>query len=76
MATEKTVALDSADLDMVRLALRGDVDMRRYVPEVPLALSTTTPWTVGRLTSYAPSLVKPCATRSTALTPAWREIAA
>lgn len=26
--------LDSIDLDMIRLALRGDVDMRRYVPEV------------------------------------------
>ncbi len=26
--------LDSADRDIVRMALRGDVDMRRYVPEV------------------------------------------
>jgi hypothetical protein len=26
--------LDSIDLDMIRLALRGDVDMRRYVPEI------------------------------------------
>jgi hypothetical protein len=31
---DKTVTLDSAERDMVRLALRGDVDMRRYVPEV------------------------------------------
>ncbi len=34
MGPEKTVSLDSAERDMVRLALRGDVDMRRYVPEV------------------------------------------
>jgi hypothetical protein len=27
-------ALDSIDLDIIRLALHGDVDMRRYVPEV------------------------------------------
>jgi hypothetical protein len=26
--------LTSLDLDTIRLALRGDVDMRRYVPEV------------------------------------------
>lgn len=26
--------LDSMDLDMVRLALRGDVNLKRYVPEV------------------------------------------
>ena len=26
--------LDSMDLDMIRLALRGDVDMKRYIPEV------------------------------------------
>jgi hypothetical protein len=26
--------LTSADRDMVRLALRGDVNMKRYVPEV------------------------------------------
>jgi hypothetical protein len=34
MGPEKSVSLDSIDRDMVRLALRGDVDMRRYVPEV------------------------------------------
>ena len=26
--------LDIVDRDIIRLALRGDVDMRRYVPEV------------------------------------------
>ena len=30
----KPYALDFIDRDIIRLALRGDVDMRRYVPEV------------------------------------------
>lgn len=30
----KAYALDFIDRDIIRLALRGDVDMRRYVPEV------------------------------------------
>lgn len=30
----KPFALDIVDRDIIRLALRGDVDMRRYVPEV------------------------------------------
>jgi hypothetical protein len=34
MPNETTVTLDSAERDIVRLALRGDGDMRRYVPEV------------------------------------------
>jgi hypothetical protein len=29
-----TYDLNSLDRDVIRLALRGDVDMRRYVPEV------------------------------------------
>lgn len=33
MATHR-YDLDSIDRDIVRMALRGDVDMRRYVPEV------------------------------------------
>jgi hypothetical protein len=32
--SEAQYRLNSMDLDMIRLALRGDVDMRRYVPEV------------------------------------------
>ena len=30
----KPYALDIIDRDIIRLALRGDADMRRYVPEV------------------------------------------
>jgi hypothetical protein len=30
----KPYVLDIVDRDIIRLALRGDVDMRRYVPEV------------------------------------------
>ena len=30
----KPYVLDAVDREMIRLALRGDVDMRRYVPEV------------------------------------------
>ncbi len=31
---EKEYLLTSLDRDIIRLALRGDVDLRRYVPEV------------------------------------------
>jgi hypothetical protein len=31
---EDDYRLDSIDRDMIRMALRGDVDMRRYAPEV------------------------------------------
>jgi hypothetical protein len=30
----KTYVLNALDRDTIRIALRGDVDMRRYVPEV------------------------------------------
>ncbi len=30
----KSYVLDFVDRDIIRLALRGDVDMRRYVPDV------------------------------------------
>jgi hypothetical protein len=30
----KPFVLDFLDLDIIRMALRGDIDMRRYVPEV------------------------------------------
>jgi hypothetical protein len=30
----KPFALDIVDRDIIRMALRGDIDMRRYVPEV------------------------------------------
>jgi hypothetical protein len=30
----RSYTLDAIDRDIIRMALRGDVDMRRYVPEV------------------------------------------
>jgi len=34
MGTARLYELDIIDRDIIRMALRGDIDLRRYVPEV------------------------------------------
>ena len=47
----RAYVLDIIDRDIIRLALRGDVDMRRYVPEVMSLCArldiTEPPWMDG-----------------------------